>query len=188
MHGSRLGPCPPHVLDPSRPSPQSLCGPAWARVRPGNKAGSGNKAASGTGWGLGIRWGLGRKWARLLPGSKVGSGNKAGPPINIFIYTVHIYIYIYIYVFIIHLLAIILSTGPPIIYTGPQSDWGVHLLIYLYTYIYILYLLAILYWLFPPDSSSTEAVFRIVGRYGRCTAHVPSDTLRTWKWSPTPNY
>ena len=30
--------------------------------------------------------------------------------------------------------------------------------------------------------------YRIVGRYVRSTVHVPSDTLRTWKWSPTPNY
>ena len=30
--------------------------------------------------------------------------------------------------------------------------------------------------------------YRIVGRYVHSTVHVPSDTLRTWKWSPTPNY
>ena len=29
---------------------------------------------------------------------------------------------------------------------------------------------------------------RIVGRYLRSTLHVPSDTLRTWKWSPTPEW
>ena len=28
--------------------------------------------------------------------------------------------------------------------------------------------------------------YRIVGRYGHSTVRVPSDTLRTWKWSPTP--
>ena len=36
---------------------------------------------------------------------------------------------------------------------------------------------------FPP---LLRTQYRIVGRYICCTAHVPSDTLRTWKWFPTP--
>ena len=35
------------------------------------------------------------------------------------------------------------------------------------------------------DGEGTQ--YRIVGRYVRSTVHVPSDTLGTWKWSPTPD-
>ena len=31
-----------------------------------------------------------------------------------------------------------------------------------------------------------EFIPPIVGRYVCSTVHVPSDTLRTWNWSPTP--
>ena len=49
------------------------------------------------------------------------------------------------------------------------------------SYIDYIALAIVLPWGFPINTQ-----YRVVGRYVRSSVHVPSDTLRSWEWSPTP--